>query len=221
MNRDNYFALIQKLQTILISAKFQYLRSQARDQVFWLISELTNLGAPHVDSLYMILMRQIRGGDTSQANAILCDSILRLFELHKSWLDTNPKIIPIVVYTFLRVIADHRSSHLQQLQQKEIRFVHALMREKWAHCVPIGRDLVRVLYDLTSIPEFAQIWDDLLKNPQKLSPKFGGIQSMLKSPTPRDFLKCRLTPDIEHKLLFILQNVSLSFFLSSCSRSYA
>ena len=208
MNRDNYFVLIQKLQSILISVKFQHLRSQARDQVFWLISELTNLGAQHVDSLYMILMRQIRGGDTSQANAILCDHILRLFELHKSWLETNPKVIPIAVYTYLRVIADHRTLQLQTLQQKEIRFVHMLMREKWMHCVPIGRDLVRVLHDLSPMPEFAQIWDDLLNNPQKLSPKFGGVQSMLKSPTPRDFLKCRLTPDIEHKLLYILQNVS-------------
>lgn len=193
-----------------MSAKFQYLRSPVRDQVFWLISELTNLGAQHVDSLYLILMRQIRGGDTSQFNATLCDHILRLFELHKSWLETNPKVIPFAVYTFLRTIADHRTSQLQSLQQKEIRFVHMLMREKWMHCVPIGRDLVRVLKDLSTLPEFAQLWDDMVNHPHKLSPKFGGVQAMLNSPTPKDFLKCRLTPDVEHKLLFILQNVSFS-----------
>ncbi|CAO3610084.1 unnamed protein product [Mucor fragilis] len=212
VNRDNYFALIQKLQAILMSAKFQYLRSPVRDQVFWLISELTNLGAQHVDSLYLILMRQIRGGDTSQFNATLCDHILRLFELHKSWLETNPKVIPFAVYTFLRTIADHRTSQLQSLQQKEIRFVHMLMREKWMHCVPIGRDLVRVLKDLSTLPEFAQLWDDMVNHPHKLSPKFGGVQAMLNSPTPKDFLKCRLTPDVEHKLLFILQNLRITHF---------
>ncbi|CEP17729.1 hypothetical protein [Parasitella parasitica] len=212
VNRDNYFVLIQKLQSIVISVKFQYLRPQARDQVFWLTSELTNLGAPHVDSLYIILMRQIRGGDISQPNAMLCDRILRLFELHKSWLETNPKVIPLAVYTFLRAIADHRTSQLQSLQQKEIRFVHMLMREKWMHCVPIGRDLVRVLFDLSTMPEFSQTWDDLLNNPQKLSPKFGGVQTMLKAPTPRDFLKCRLTPEIEQKLLFMLQNLRINHF---------
>ncbi|KAI8646581.1 protein-domain-containing protein [Parasitella parasitica] len=212
VNRDNYFVLIQKLQSILISVKFQYLRPQARDQMFWLISELTNLGVQHVDSLYMILMRQIRGGDTSQPNAMLCDRILRLFELHKSWLETNPKVIPLAVYTYLRAIADHRTSQLQPLQQKEIRFVHMMMREKWMHCVPIGRDLVRVLFDLSTMPDFSQIWDDLLNNPQKLSPKFGGVQTMLKSPTPKDFLKCRLTPDIEQKLLFMLQKLRINHF---------
>lgn len=190
-----------------MSAKFQYLRSPVRDQVFWLISELTNLGAQHVDSLYLILMRQIRGGDTSQFTTTLCDHILRLFELHKSWLETNPKVIPFAVYTFLRAIADHRTSQLQPLQQKEIRFVLMLMREKWMHCVPIGRDLIRVLKDLSTLPEFAQFWDDMVNHPKQLSPKFGGVQAMLNSPTPKDFLKCRLTPDIEHKLLFILQNV--------------
>jgi hypothetical protein len=45
---------------------------------------------------------------------------------------------------------------------------------KWMLCVPIGRDLVRVLHDLVSIPEFAQLWDDLLNHPQKLSPRFTG-----------------------------------------------
>ncbi|KAF1806384.1 protein-domain-containing protein [Mucor lusitanicus] len=212
VNRDNYFALIQKLQIILMSAKFQYLRSPVRDQVFWLISELTNLGAQHVDSLYLILMRQIRGGDTSQFTTTLCDHILRLFELHKSWLETNPKVIPFAVYTFLRAIADHRTSQLQPLQQKEIRFVLMLMREKWMHCVPIGRDLIRVLKDLSTLPEFAQFWDDMVNHPKQLSPKFGGVQAMLNSPTPKDFLKCRLTPDIEHKLLFILQNLRITHF---------
>lgn len=31
---------------------------------------------------------------------------------------------------------------------------------------------------------------------------------LLMTPTPKEFLRSRLTPDMEHKLLFILQNVS-------------
>lgn len=48
----------------------------------------------------------------------------------------------------------------------------------------------------------------LLNDPQKLSPRFGGIETLLKTPTKKEYLRCRLTPDIEFKLLFILQNVS-------------
>lgn len=34
-----------------------------------------------------------------------------------------------------------------------------------------------------------------------------GVDTILKTPTPKEFLKCRLTPDIEFKLLYIVQNV--------------
>lgn len=30
---------------------------------------------------------------------------------------------------------------------------------------------------------------------------------LLLQPTPKEFLRCRLTPDMEHKLLYIVQNV--------------
>lgn len=78
----------------------------------------------------MCLLRQIRGGDISQPNLVLCDQLLKLCELHKSWLDSNLRLIPMFVYTYLRVIADHKSIHLQALQQKEIKFVVTLLKEK-------------------------------------------------------------------------------------------
>lgn len=36
-----------------------------------------------------------------------------------------------------------------------------------------------------------------------------GVDTILKTPTPKEFLKCRLTPDIEFKLLYIVQNVNI------------
>lgn len=99
-------------------------------KIFWLISELTNLGVQNVDSLYLCLLRQIRSGDLSQPNLVLCDQLLKLFELHKSWLDSNARLIPTFVYTYLKVIADHQKIQLQSLQQKEIKFVMTLLKEK-------------------------------------------------------------------------------------------
>lgn len=100
-----------------------------------MIGELTSLGVQNVDSLYLCLLRQIRGGDLSQPNLILCDQLLKLCELHKPWLDSNMRLISTFVYTYLRVIADHRSTHLQPLQQKEIKFVITLLKEKVRHTV--------------------------------------------------------------------------------------
>ncbi|KAI9273363.1 protein-domain-containing protein [Helicostylum pulchrum] len=208
VNRDQFGNIILKLQALIMSIKFQSLKLQVREQIFWLISELTSLGVQNVDSLYLCLLRQIRGGDLSQPNLILCDQLLKLCELHKPWLDSNMRLISTFVYTYLRVIADHKSAHLQPLQQKEIKFVITLLKEKWKFCCEIGRDLIRVLHDLSIIiPEFSEFWQTLLNNPQKLSPKFEGIETLLKTPTKKDFLRCRLTPDIEFKLLFILQNL--------------
>jgi hypothetical protein len=46
-------------------------------------------------------------------------------------------------------------------------------------CVPIGRDLVRLLQDISSIPEFSQFWNDMLHSPEKLSPRFKGNKRRL------------------------------------------
>ena len=170
---------------------------------------MTSLGVGNIDVLYLCLLRQIRGGDTSQPNLILCDGIVKLCERHKAWLYTNIRIIPTVAYTYLRAIADHKSIQLQALKQREIKFIMTLFREKWDACSIIGRDLVRVLHDLSlTIPEFTKLWEDLLQSPKSLSSRFNGVEELLKMPTKKEFLRCRLTPDIEFKLLFILQNVS-------------
>ncbi|KAI8337850.1 protein-domain-containing protein [Choanephora cucurbitarum] len=207
VNRDNFASIVAKLQFLIMSIKFQSIRQPVRDQIFWIIGELTNLNVQNVDALYLCLMRQIRGGDLSPFNISLSEHVLKMLDTHKVWLGTSPRVIATFVYTYLRIIVDHKTPQLQGLQQREIRFVLNLMRDKWMLCVPIGRDLIRILYDLKGINEFKQFWDDLLNNPQSISPHFKGIDTILKTPTSKEFLRSRLTPDIEFKLLFILQNL--------------
>ncbi|KAI9280424.1 protein-domain-containing protein [Sporodiniella umbellata] len=210
VNRDNFSVVVNRLQMLIISIKFHLLKVAVREQIFWLVNELTLISVQNVDSLYLSLMRQLKGGDVSQRNVTFCDQLLKLCELHKPWLDMNPRVVATFVYTYLRTIPDHKL--MQQLQHREIRFTANLLREKWMVCVPIGRDLARVLRDLKNIPEFSQIWEDLTKQPQKLSPRFKGLDMLLLQPTPKEFLRCRLTPDMEHKLLFIVQNLKISMY---------
>lgn len=101
----------------------------------------------------------------------------------------------------------------------------------------MGRDLVRLLQNVARIPEMDLLWRDLLHNPQTLSPQFtgvcegistvtqithivyvtdvlllpcpaAGILQLLTSRTSRKFLACRLTPDMETKLLFMTSRVN-------------
>ncbi|KAI8141301.1 protein-domain-containing protein [Fennellomyces sp. T-0311] len=210
VNRDHFAAVLTKLQPIAFTIKFQIMNGRTKEQMLWFINELTSLNVQNVDPIYVGLLRQIRSGDLSPANTTFCYQILKLLEAHRGWLDMYPRVIATAVYTYLRMITEHRQNQFQTLQQREIRFMISLLRSKWLACCMIGRDLVRLLQDVASIPEFAQLWNEVLNDPQKLAPTFKGVHSLLQTPTPREYLRSRLTPDMEVKLLFILQNLRIN-----------
>lgn len=71
----------------------------------------------------------------------------------------------------------------------------------------IGRDLVRLLQDISKISEFEQLWKDITFRPSSLAPNFTGINQLFSMRTPRRYLQSRLTPTQESYLMFILKNV--------------
>ncbi|ORY99191.1 protein-domain-containing protein [Syncephalastrum racemosum] len=220
INRDSYATLFAKLQTLAMHIRFQQLKTTVRHQILWLLSELASIKVPNLEGIYLCLFRQVRSGDLSPRNVSFCDHLMRFCESHMRTLENYPRVVATAVYTYLRMIPDHRSSQYTALQQREIHFVLTLMRTKWPVCCMIGRDLVRILQDVATIPEIAQFWQTVLENPQSLSPHFQGIEGLLKTPTPRDFIRSRLPFDVELRLLWILQNLpttryqrNLSWFL--------
>ncbi|KAF7721317.1 Integrator complex subunit 3 [Apophysomyces ossiformis] len=204
--------MFTKLHYFACHVRFHLIKPAVKEQMFWLIGELTSLNVQGIDNIYLCLLKQIKGGDVSHLNIILCEQMLKLLNTHRTWLDIYPRVITTAVYTFLRLIPDHRPAQLLALQEREVRFIVGLLREKWMTCCAIGRDLVRALHDVASITEIGLLWDDLLNAPQKLSPQFRGIESILKQTTPKEYLWSRLTPDIESKLLFILQNLTVGHY---------
>ena len=74
----------------------------------------------------------------------------------------------------------------------------------------IGRDLVRLLQNLAKIPEFEQLWRDMLHSPQTLSLEFaryGGLLHLLKTTTRKRCLISRLTVEMERKIYFLITGV--------------
>ncbi|NXI57616.1 INT3 protein, partial [Chloroceryle aenea] len=127
----------------------------------------------------------------------------------REWVLKSSLLIAMAVYTYLRLIVDHHgTAQLQALRQKEVDFcISLLRRERFMDCFMIGRDLVRLLQNVARIPEFEQLWKDIIHNPQVLSAQFTGVLQLLQSRTSRKFLACRLTPDMETKLLFMTSRV--------------
>ncbi|RZF35821.1 hypothetical protein LSTR_LSTR006279, partial [Laodelphax striatellus] len=90
-----------------------------------------------------------------------------------------PLLLASVVYTFLRLTEDHGGTALVALRQKEVVFTTTLLRDKFADCLVIGRDLVRLLQNVARIPEYERLWHDMLHNPKTLAPNFTGWLTIL------------------------------------------
>lgn len=130
-----------------------------------------------------------------------------LLSENRSWLDKQGLLIAISVYTYLRLIVDHQSASLNNLRTKEINFCISLLREKFSECLIIGRDLVRLLQNVAQISEFEKLWKDIYNNPSSLALNFQGVHQLMQMRTPRRFLQCRLTPDMEKKIIFLASSV--------------
>lgn len=206
ITRDGFGLIVNYLSQLVLE---RYLRFNdfAKQQLLWLLREMIKNAVSNVDNLVWNLLRHAAGGDVSQKNITLVESLLDVFVEYKCWLEKFPLLIASVVYTFLRLIEDHHAPYLSILRQKEVNFLISLMREHFHECLVIGRDLVRLLQNVARIPEFEQLWKDILLAPKSLSPTFNGVLQLLQNRTSRRFLQSRLTPEMEKKLVFLTSQV--------------
>ncbi|TDH15598.1 hypothetical protein EPR50_G00010550 [Perca flavescens] len=206
LNRDGMNVVLVKINQILME-KFLKLQDVPRTQLVWLVRELVKSGVIGADGVVMTLLKQIAGGDISTKNLWLAESVLDILLDQKEWVLKSGMLIAMSVYTYLRLIVDHGAPNLLILRQKEVDYCISMLREKFVECQIIGRDLVRLLQNVARIPEMELVWKDLLHSPQVLSPQFTGVLQLLTARTSRKFLACRLTPDMETKLLFMTSRV--------------
>lgn len=206
ITRDGFGLILTNLSNLVLE-RYLRLNDVVKQQIVWMLREMIKNSVSNVDNLVWNLMRHAAGGDVSQKNIMLTESLLDVFIEYKNWLYNSPLLIASVVYTYLRLIEDHNAPHLANLRQKEVTFLISLMREHFGECVKIGRDLVRLLQNVARIPEFEQLWKDILLAPKSLCPSFTGILQLLQVRTSRRFLQSRLTPEMERKLVFLTSQV--------------
>ncbi|CAH2327412.1 integrator complex subunit 3 [Pelobates cultripes] len=207
VTRDGMNIVLNKVNQLLME-KYLKLQDVCRTQLVWFLREVVKSGILGADGVCMTFMKQIAGGDISAKNIWLAESVLDILMEQREWVMKSAILIAMSVYTYLRLIVDHHGTpQLQALRQKEVDFCMMLLRDRFMDCFMIGRDLVRLLQNVARIPEFDLLWKDMLHNPQTLNPQFTGILQLLQSRTSRKFLACRLTPDMETKLLFMTSRV--------------
>ncbi|KRT78830.1 hypothetical protein AMK59_7723 [Oryctes borbonicus] len=206
ITRDGLGLILTHLSQLVLD---RYLRftDVVKSQLLWLLREMIRNAVSNVDNLCWNLMRHAAGGDVSVKNIMLVEKLLDVFIEYRTWLDKFPLLLASVVYTYLRLVEDHNAPNLQQLRQKEVNFLVCVLRERFHECLVLGRDLVRLLQNVARIPEFEQLWKDILHAPKTLSPSFSGVLQLLQTRTSRRFLQSRLTPEMERKLVFLTSQV--------------
>ena len=204
--KDGLQCVLQEL-TRIVADKYLKLKETVRQQIIWFIREMIRNQVTAIDGVCWILMRQIAGGDLSQKNLWLADSLMDIFMENRVWLEKYQFLLASVVYNYLRIIEDHSHPNLAELRKKEVVFVVSLIRERFQDVLIIGRDFLRLLQNISRIPEIEELWNDILHNPGSLSVNFTGVVQVMNTRTSRRFLQSRITPDMEKKLVFLTSQV--------------
>jgi len=158
-------------------------------------------------------LRQIIGGDFSEPNLWLCAKLLELLSRNWDWLlDEQPLVMTSAVFVFLRLLSDHYrlvgGVNLDELKKLEVEFCVKALRQCFGLCMKIGRDLIRLLQDLVFVPEFKEVWKDLLFDPVKFQVSgFSDISQLYQVRTPNHYFLLRISPEMETQLRFLLTHV--------------
>lgn len=174
-----------------------------------LIRELVNSNSNSLELIFYSMFRNIVCGDLSPGNIFLAESLLDILIEFRPLLEKNVVLQSFALYNYLRLFMDHFSPPLRDLRAKEASFCSSLIREKFGDFIWIGRDLVRLLQQVAVAPEFEPIWRDLVYHPSKLAHGFSGIAQLMKTRTPRRFLKLKLTVEMEKKITFLTNHVRM------------
>ncbi|KAJ2804790.1 hypothetical protein H4S07_004154, partial [Coemansia furcata] len=212
--RDGYAHAIGRLQLLSASPKFALLNHKVRVQLLWAVTALVRGNAAGVEALVLSLTRQMRGGDVTKPNLWLIQNVLNLLESNYEWLVAHSIVVATAAYAFGRLTLDLGARAAPpKLRAQSSAFVVRLIRERFSDCAMVGRDFVRMLQDAAKLPHFSDLWADLLHRPHHVSPllaQAGGIELLLRVPTPRVFLANRVPFAMEARLLFMLEHVPVS-----------
>ncbi|KAI3798236.1 hypothetical protein L1987_33507 [Smallanthus sonchifolius] len=144
----------------LVDELYSKLVENVKLQLLYVTSEMIHVSAIGIDSLLVALLRQIRGGDFTEANLWLCSEMVNLF---------------MGKWEFL-------------LEEQPLVLSSAL-------------DVIRLLQDLVHVPEFQDIWKDLLL--------LTDVSQFYQSRTCSRYFLLRITPEMESHLRFLFTQVKL------------
>ncbi|KAJ1330708.1 hypothetical protein BSLG_009160 [Batrachochytrium salamandrivorans] len=110
-----------------------------------------------------------------------------------------------VIFMLIRIMADH--AHNPDLRAREETLLLSLISSNIQDCVFIGRDFIRSLMDISQIPSMEKLLLSIIQSPSPDHPNIPPLEDFIDRPTPREFLIARLNPEMEIRMVFILNTV--------------
>ncbi|CAH8592669.1 unnamed protein product [Schistosoma rodhaini] len=209
--------------TRLVAETWPKMTQSVRCNLLSLLGEFISTKTASVEVLMLHVYRRMTTGDISPQNLWLIDSMVDLLEKNKDWLaslERQPFLLPLTVYTLLRLIPDHHLSpqqaplvtsnpsvHLSKLRQKELALVEELVRKNFDRCAQIGRDFIRLLHGVARLEPMKRLWDDILQNISSLSSHFSSLTEILEITTPQCFTQTLIPHEMEQWVRWMMKNV--------------
>ncbi|CAB4495104.1 unnamed protein product [Rhizophagus irregularis] len=209
LDKDGYDHMIILLKKLVRYKCFALYSMETIHRIMLLIENLVTdhrgaLGG--ISSLYEVcesLLRQIRGGDTSEVNILLSSEVLEFFQRESTWLYNNERLLHITFYTFASLIRDHSEPRFEALKTKEIKFCRFIFDNHYNSFFKIGRDLIRLLKDNLIVPEFSYVINAIPDDVKA---------TLMKQRTLVYCLSSRLTYDMNERLTHMLEQHSISAY---------
>ncbi|KAM7540300.1 hypothetical protein Aperf_G00000042291 [Anoplocephala perfoliata] len=226
ISRDNLLYALSEL-TRVIAENWPKFQPDVHKNVLRIIDELFSTRGANIDILMMHLYRRMQSGDLSQINLWLVQSLLDILTKYKESLLTDRKhgLLPLTVFHFLRIIPDHHSETnpyitqipstsrppgLNNLFQREAKFVVELIRANFDRCAGIGREFIRMLYYVSRLPPFQKLWQDIFNDLPSLSSTIPHVNSILANPTALSYTQTLISYEMEQYTLFMVSNVHIA-----------
>lgn len=132
---------------------------------------------------------------------------VNLFKGELDWLCSNPHLANLVFYKSLSQASVDAADNSLMLAEYTSTALQIWLRCR-DHCIGVGRDLMRLLGSLAEVPGLEPLWNELSLN-SDASPLYWRV---LSTPTNIRFHSMLLNPEIETRLVFIVEQVPVSNF---------
>lgn len=151
------------------------------------------------------LLRQIVAGDHGRRNTELCTAVLSLLTRNRDWLYSQPSLIPFVFYSIGRLAAEEGLD--PTVLGTALSFLRELLKSRYRECWVMGRDFCRVLQALCHFEPMRSFWTWFTTPTDPANPLSAPITEVLRQPSHKKYIACRLTPLMETEILYMMEQV--------------